>query len=119
MVVRTSQGEMVLLKGGVRNDQGAGACAVGSTLASLGGTNAQIDYRRATFWDVVRYDAGVRLQLVLSILTFLGALITIYATYLKNMADPSNAFTYNTAAVLLVITFFVALGKLYTDFRNA
>jgi hypothetical protein len=121
IVVRTSRGETVLVKGGVRNDQGTGACAVGSTLASLAGTDTDkdIDYRKATFWDVVRYDSGVRLQLWLAILTFLSALITIYATYLKNMADPSNAFTYNTAAVLLVITFLVALGKLYTEFRNA
>ncbi|MBA2712682.1 MAG: hypothetical protein H0U55_03885 [Rubrobacteraceae bacterium] len=118
LVKRKAGREKMLVTGGVRVDEGDYACASGDTIASLGGLDAEIEYRRATFWDVLWYTPWLWLQILITLATFASALITGYATYLKASVDPVNAFTYQTAAVSLLIAFFLAMGKLIVEFRG-
>lgn len=119
MVVRPkARKPEMLVGGGVRVDEGEFACASGDTIASLGGLDAEIEYRQATTWDVLRHTPYLWLQILITLATFASALIAGYATYLKASADPANAFAYETATVSLVLTFFLAAGKLIVEFRG-
>jgi hypothetical protein len=118
MIVKDNAGQEILVYGGVRVDEGDYACATGDTIASLGGLDADIEYRRATFWDVLRYKPWLWLQILITLATFVSAVIAGYATYLKTIADPANTFAYETATVSLALTFFLAAGKLIVEFRN-
>jgi hypothetical protein len=118
MLVRTSDGKTMLLKGGVREDPGQGACATGRTLASLGGRDKEIQYRTATFAHVLSYDTSILLQLLITIFTFVSTAIVTYSTYLKNISDPTNTFVYATAATLLLVSFALAVFKLIADYRK-
>jgi hypothetical protein len=78
--------------------------------------DVDIEYRRATIWDVLRYKPW--LQMLITLSTFVSAVIAGYATYLKSIADPANTFAYETATVSLALTFFLTAGKLIVAFRR-
>jgi len=119
MVVRPEGGNKVkLVEGGVKSDNGPGACATGALLAFLGGTNARIEYREATFGDKIMYGESVLRQLTVTLLTFVSSIIAAIATYLTSSSDPTKAFVYGMATTVVTISFVLALLKLLDDFRK-
>jgi hypothetical protein len=119
MVVRPKGGnKMRLVEGGIKSDRGPGACATGTLLAFLGGTNAKIEFRQAGFWGVLRYGESVMQQLSITLLTFVGTVIAGIATYLSSTPDPTKAFVYGVADIVVLITFVLAALKLIDDVRT-
>jgi hypothetical protein len=116
IMVKINAGQEILVGGGVRVEEGDYACAIGDTIADLGGLDVDIEYRRATIWDVLRYKPW--LQMLIMLATFVSAVIAGYATYLKSIVDLANTFAYETATVSLALTFFLAAGKLIVAFRS-
>jgi hypothetical protein len=86
-------------------------------LSSLGGEGAEVEYRGVGFFELIWRDVGLRLQVLISVVTFVASIITAYNTYLKNGKDTSD-FTSHTAFVAVVLAFVLALAKLYKDYND-
>jgi hypothetical protein len=117
VVVEGTNGRRRLLSAGKRVDEGAGACLPGNLLSALGGDEAQIKYRKANWWDVVRYKPGVKAQLGVAVLTFIGAILAAISAYVGTRSPTTPAFTANAAPWVLGIAWLLATWKLYTEFK--
>jgi hypothetical protein len=119
LVVEPAEGGSKHIAGGdVRTDAGEGACVIGTLFQDLGGEEALVRYRKASFIDVLRYKPSVLLQFLVMILTFVSAGISAYSAYLTNISDPSKTFAYGSATFVLIIALALAVAKFVIDFRS-
>ena len=72
---------MKLLSAGQRADQGAAAVLPGDLLTALGGRDAYISYRTATWRDVIRFRPMVKVQLFMAILTLAATVLASISAY--------------------------------------
>jgi hypothetical protein len=114
----TANRKSKLMQGGLRADHGEGACVTASTLAFFGGAGAVVSYRGLGFWQLIWRDGGLRLQLLISLVTLIGAVITAYNTYLKSTGKDAATFTSKTALTALVVAFVLAVLKFIQDYRK-
>lgn len=117
LLIESTSGKRWLITGGLRTDRGEGACVSGATLQRLGGERASVKYRAATTLDTLRYRPWTLVQAIVSILTFVGVLITAWAGFLKSNDPTGEGFVYQTAAVALFIAVVGAVSKLWKELR--
>ena len=117
VLVKGTNGRVRYLAAGTRTDEGTGACLPGNLLAVLGGEDAHVSYRAATWWDVVRYKPGVKAQLGVAGLTFVAAILAAISAYAGTRSATTPTFTADAAPWVLGIAFVLAAYKLYTDFK--
>ncbi len=111
-------GKTRLMKGRRRSDPGEGACVSASTLRSFGDAGAHVSYRGVGFWQLVWRDSGMLLQLLISLVTLAGALITGYNTYLKSSGTDVATFTSKTAFIALALAFALSALKFIKEYRD-
>ena len=117
VLVQTAGQSVKVLPAGNRSDAGQGACVSPSVLSALGGEGSQIEYREAKWWNVIFHSSDVQIQLAVAILTFFGALITTYNSYLGAGSDATPTFTKNAAPIALLIAVLIAGAKLRKDMK--
>jgi hypothetical protein len=115
VVVTGASGRVRLLSAGVRADPGTAAVLPGDLLVTLGPT---IRWRPATWGDVVHYKAGIKLQLLGTLLTLVAAVFSALTSFVGTRSPTTPAFTADTGPVVLVIAFLLAAWKVVSDIRT-
>jgi len=119
IVVKSSGGTTRLLSGGVRTDVGTYAALPGDILAKMGGDKSTINYRKATWTDILRYKPGIKLQILITVLTLIAAISAAISAYVGTRSASTPTFTADAAPWMLGLTFILALSKLVSDIRTA
>jgi hypothetical protein len=104
-----------LLPAGQRGDDGTAAVLPGDLLAVLGGKDAGIRYRPATWRDVLRYQPMAKVQLGVAALTLVAAILAAITSYAGTRSSTTPAFTADAAPWVLLVALALAVWKLYSD----
>jgi hypothetical protein len=108
----------IVLSPGLRGDHGTAACVSAATFATLSkGDSITVSYRELSLLGVLRRDDPLTLQLVIVLLSFAGAALSAYATWIKNSAEPSG-FASDTAVIVFIIAMALAATKLVKEYRE-
>jgi hypothetical protein len=108
-----------LLKWSRRADDGQGSCVSPSTLASLGGDATEVTYTGVGLAGRIRHDGMLRLQVAISILTVVAALLSAYGTYIKSTtAQSATTWDRHTATLVLAVAAALAVAKLLKEIRE-
>ena len=108
-----------LLKLGRRSDTGTAAWVDADTAEALGGDGAEVEYRPAGWILVLRYNSDARVQLAISVLTALSAVLVGYGTFLTSHAPGTPTFVARAAFAVLLITTGLAVLQLIKDIKDA
>jgi len=119
IVVKSSDGTTRLLSGGVRTDVGTYAALPGDILAKMGGDTSTVNYRKATWRDILRYKPAIKLQILITVLTLVAAIFAAMSAYAGTRSASTPAFTAEAAPWVLGLTFVLALLKLISDIKTA
>lgn len=118
VVVRAANGRARLLPAGQRADNGMAAVLPGDLLTVLGGKDAKVQYRPATWRDVLRYKPMVRAQLGVTVLTLIAAVLAAITSYVGTRSPTTPAFTAEAAPWVLLVALALAVWKLYCELRD-
>ncbi len=118
VVVQAANGRSRLLSAGQRGDEGTAAVLPGDLLALLGGRDAHIRYRPATWRDVIRFKPMIKVQLGVTLLTLIAATMAAITSYVGTRSTSTPAFTAEAAPWVLLIALVLAVWKLYSDIQG-
>lgn len=109
-------GRTKLLAAGIRADgTGDEALMPGDLVSSLGGIDATVEYRKATWRDVIQYKPAVRLQIVVAFLTLAGTIMSAVTSFVGTRSATTPAFTADAAPAALALATAMAIWKLWND----
>jgi len=117
LLVKNGESEEIL-KAGVRGDQGEGACVPPAALTALGGAHTTVTYEKISFFGVLRRKGSLALQLAIVLLSFLGAALSAYGTWVKNNGEPAGSFSNETATIVFIVAGLLALSKLIKEYSE-
>jgi len=113
VVVKDKKGLMRLLPAGKRGDAGDAAVLPGNLLAVLGGLNATISYRPATWRDVIRYKPIVKIQLLVATLTLIATVLASISSFVGTRSPTTPSFSADAGPWVLGIAFVLAVSNIY------
>ena len=113
ILVTTSGGKRRLFNGGIRNEEGTAACVPASAAGDLGGEGAEVTFRPARAVDVIRYRPSTLANVIVTVLTFVGAVVTAYEGFIKAHSDTSDPLAAQFALLLFLVVLVTALWPLW------
>jgi hypothetical protein len=118
VVVKAKNGKTKLLPAGARADGGEAAVLPGDLLVALGGRDAIISYRPATWRDVLRYKPIVKVQLLVVSLTLVATVLSAITSFVGTRSPTTPTFTADAAPWVLGIAFLLAMMNLYSNVKS-
>jgi hypothetical protein len=105
-----------LLAAGIRADgTGDEALMPGELVSSLGGINGVVEYRKATWRDVLRYKPAVRIQILIAFLTLAGTIMSAVTSFVGTRSASTPTFAADAAPAALALATVMASWKLWND----
>lgn len=107
------------LKGAPRGDQGAqGLCLSQAAIDALGGTSAEVTVRGLGFFKAIRYDSGLRVNVLLALLAFLATITTGVIGY-TSVGPEDPPLVLRLAPIALILAGLIAAIRLWKSLKEA
>lgn len=117
-VLVAGNGKERVLKVGRRADARAYACVSSGVLHIFGAKGVQIEYEGIGLGRRFLKDNALFLQLSISVLTWVGAVVSATGTYIKNYSVTATPWEQNTAILTLLIAAVLATFKLVKEIHE-